>query len=514
MTVGMRIRMWAKRAPRGQVAVTSLLVLALFAGLAAIAIPARPGDDATDVLASPTARVGDVAGFTGDGAGAAAAEAGGATTSDTAASGVAPAVGSQAPTTSASSNASGAAAVKETLRASDVGITASTIKVGFLNVQIGGFDATGFALGFRGDLEEIEKALVDSANAAGGVHGRKLTHVTAKADPLSQTSMRAGCTKMADDEKVFVVFDQTALSGPALNCYPEKKLPAFTTNAGTVDSKMWNDAGGYLISGGATFDRQALNWATFSLEDGFLKAGGPKLGILSQECPPDPAVVDDVLKPFLRQKGVAFAEQRVSCDSGTAQQQVGAAALELRRAGVDKVLLLTLFTTAQSFVQAAEGQGWRPKYSVMDHAGLSLDVTTRGFSPTGFDGAHGYTYGHSGEERANVPLSAGGKRCSDIIVKAGMPPITNQMGKDGLAIAACDGFFTWLDAMKRTPVNPTRRDLIAGVTGIGDFPFAAFALRAVYAPKKWQGGDAFALIKWSGSCSCWTQVRRPVPARY
>ena len=58
MTVGMRIRMWAKRAPRGQVAMTSVLVLALFVGLAAIAIPARPRGTATDVLAAPTARAG------------------------------------------------------------------------------------------------------------------------------------------------------------------------------------------------------------------------------------------------------------------------------------------------------------------------------------------------------------------------------------------------------------------------------------------------------------------------
>ena len=192
-----------------------------------------------------------------------------------------------------------------------------------------------------------------------------------------------------------------------------------------------------------------------------------------------------MLKPFLRQKGVAFAEQRVSCDSGTAQQQVGAAALELRRAGVDRVLLLTLFTTSQSFVQAAEAQGWRPKYSVMDHAGLSLDVTTQGFSPTGFDGAHGYTYGHSGEERANVPYGAGAKRCSDIIVKAGMPPITNQMGKDGLAIAACDGFFTWLDADEAHAGQPhaarphRRRDRRSATSRSPPSPS-----RAVYAPEE------------------------------
>jgi ABC-type branched-subunit amino acid transport system substrate-binding protein len=514
MTVGMRIRMWAKRAPRAQVVVTTVVALTLFAALAAISVPTRPSS-ASGLLAMPAAR------GSGSGSGAGGDTATGApgapdASADSAAGGV-PVSGSGATAAAkavGTATSSPAASVKQALRASDVGVTESTIKLGFLNVQVGGFDATGFALGWRNDLDQIEKALVDSANAGGGVNGRKLTYVTGKADPLSQTSMRAACIKMADDDKVFAVFDQTALSGPALGCYPEKKMPAFTTNAGTVDTPFWNNAGGYLVSGGATFDRQALNWATFNLESGFLGPGKGKLGILSQDCPPDPAVIDNVLKPFLQKHGVAFAEQRLSCDAGTAQQQVGSAALELRRAGVDRVVLLALFTASQSFVQAAEGQGWTPKYSVMDHAGLTLDVTTQGFSPTAFDGATGYTYGRSGEERANVPMSAGPKHCSDIIVHAGLPPITDQMGKDGLAIAACDHFFTWLEAMRHTPVNPTRRDLISGVTAIGDFPLATFSLRSVFSPQKFQGGDAFSMIRWSGSCSCFTQVHRPVPARY
>jgi hypothetical protein len=400
------------------------------------------------------------------------------------------------------------------LRASDVGVTKDTIKVGFLNVQIAGFDATGFALGFRDDLEQVEKALVDWANKNGGVHGRKITHVTAKADPLSQTSMRAGCITMTDDQKVFVVFDQTAITGTALNCYPEKRTPAFTSNAGTVDSKFWNAAQGYLISGGSTFDRGILNWATMSLEDGLIGPGKGRLGIVSDDCAPDPDVVDGILKPFLTRNGVAFSDQRLSCDAGQAQQQVAGAALELRRAGADRVLLLPLFTSAQSFIQNAEAQAWTPQYFAMDKQGLVLDATTQGFSPTAFDGARGTTYGHSGEDRAGVPLSAGVKQCSEIIQAAGLPPVTSQMGKDGLAVAACDGFFTWLAAMKHTSANPTRADLVAAVPKVGDNPLSAFALRAVYGPGKYQGGDAYGRVEWRRSCTCWVQIGRPVPARY
>jgi ABC-type branched-subunit amino acid transport system substrate-binding protein len=417
-------------------------------------------------------------------------------------------------TTSASTSPTRGAAANVAPTASDVGVTKDSIKIGFLNPQFAGFDATGFALGFRSDLEQVEKAIVDNANREGGVHGRKITLVTAKADPLSDASMRAGCIKMTQDNKVFAVMDQTATAGPALKCYFDQRTPNFNPDAGTVNTAFWKAAGGYLVSGGSTFDRGILNWASFQLDEGFIGPGKGKLGILSADCEPDPATIDHVLKPFLTAKKGAFADARVSCDPGTAQQQVGAAALQLRRAGVDRVLLLALFTTSQSFVQVADAQSWRPKYSVADRQGLTLDATTRAFPPDAFDGTRGTTYGHSGEEKAGIKYSPGVQRCSDIIQAAGLPAITNQMGTDGLAVAACDGFFLWLAAARLAPVNLTRADVVAAIPNVGDYSFSAFALRARFGPGKYQGGDAYALIEWRKSCTCFVQIKRPVPARY
>jgi ABC-type branched-subunit amino acid transport system substrate-binding protein len=522
VTFGMRVSLWAREAPRSHVVTTCAIVLALFAGAVALAVPASRHTLAAG-RAFPGAQVaggGDAStnagGTAADAATGGDAAGGGATA--VGANGVARAsvAGSKVGTSggSGASTGAGGSTAGATLKASDNGVTKDTIKVGFLNVQIGGFDATGFALGFRQDLTDVEKALVDNANKEGGVRGRKVIYVTANSDPLSETSMRAGCITMTDDQKVFAVFDQTATTGTALGCFPEKHTPNFTSNAGTVDSSFWQKAGGYLISGGSTFDRGILDWATLSLEDGLIGKGKGKLGILSDDCAPDPDVVDKVLKPFLTKSGVDFADVRLSCDAGTAQQQVSAAALTLRRAGVDRVLLLPLFTSAQSFVQDAEAQAWTPQYLVMDKQGLVLDATTQGFSPTAFDGARGTTYGHSGEDKAGVPHSAGVKRCNDIIVAAGLPPITDQMGKDGLAVAACDAFFTWTQAMQFTPVNPTRADLVAAIPRVGNNPLSAFALKATFGPGKYQGGDAYARVQWQGSCRCWVQIKPPVAARF
>lgn len=525
MTLGMRVRMWAKEAPRHHVVITGVVVLALFAALAAISIPSNKDRGATQLSqsrypagAADTGQSDNTASstLTPNGSGGAANDIAPATTAGTPSGGsmVAGVARGPQPATSASTSPARGAAANVAPTASDVGVTKDSIKIGFLNPQFAGFDATGFALGFRQDLEQVEKALVDNANREGGVHGRKITLVTAKADPLSDASMRAGCIKMTQDNKVFAVMDQTATAGPALKCYFDQRTPNFNPDAGTVNTAFWKAAGGYLVSGGSTFDRGILNWASFQLDEGFIGPGKGKLGLLTADCEPDPATVDHVLKPFLTAKGVAFADARVSCDAGTAQQQVGAAALQLRRAGVDRVLLLALFTTSQSFVQVADAQSWRPKYGVADRQGLVLDATTRAFPPDAFDGARGVTYGHSGEEKAGVKYSAGVQRCSDIIKAAGLPAITNQMGTDGLAVAACDGFFLWLAAARLAPVNLTRADVVAAVPSVGDFSLSAFALRARYGPGKYQGGDAYAIVEWRKSCTCFVQIKRPMPARY
>ena len=52
MTLGMRVRMWAKEAPRHHVVITGAVVLALFAGLAAISIPSDKDRGATQLSQS------------------------------------------------------------------------------------------------------------------------------------------------------------------------------------------------------------------------------------------------------------------------------------------------------------------------------------------------------------------------------------------------------------------------------------------------------------------------------
>jgi hypothetical protein len=165
-----------------------------------------------------------------------------------------------------------------------------------------------------------------------------------------------------------------------------------------------------------------------------------------------------------------------------------------------------------SFLQAAEQQRYRPAYFCSDMWGMCLDIFTGNFPPEQWDGARGFTFTHSGEDKAGAPLSPAVQRCSKILTDAGVPGITDQMGRDAGAVAYCDSFFLWVTAMRNAPPNPRRADFPNALAAVGDRWESAFAGRAVFGPGKFNGGDDYAPVQWAGDCTCYTQTGPRSPA--
>lgn len=558
MTLGMRIRLWARQAPRLHVAGAALTAVVVMAALVVAAVP----DDTTRTVAAgannplypnlpgagnatgetgapgspvPAAVTGAPAGPgrpTQAGAGAATPTTGRAST--TGAAGTTATSGPLAarpgsPSSAASGSPTGSAAGPSHLApppgttpttgpgsvartASDQGVTPDTIKVGFLLVSFANLDAAGFAFGQRQDREAAIKAYVDDVNKRGGIHGRKVVYTIVKSDPFNAAANRQACVKLTADEKVFAVLNGGGAVGSNVACYADAKVPNIFATSQTVSEALYRKGNGYLVAMGASGTRSLLNWALFALDTGAIGPGKGKLGILSDECPPDPEMMEQDFKPFLRSKGVDVVEARVSCDIGLAQQQVPGAVLQMRQAGVSQMFFAVLFPSAQSFIQQAEAQGFKPKYHVSDFWALNTDFSAKNFPAAAFDRTRSISFSHSGEEPARVPYSDPVKRCGKILTDAGLPGITNQMGTDAEIIVLCDSFTLWAEAAQRAPVNLTRADWVRSLSTLG--PYAtAYAERAVYAPGKFNGGDSYALLEWRKECSCWVQIRNHEPAR-
>jgi ABC-type branched-subunit amino acid transport system substrate-binding protein len=553
MTLGMRIRLWARQAPRLQVVGAALVAVVVLAVLVVVAVP----EDTTRTVAAgsnnplypnlpgvvPGATESALPGSSGAGPtpeipGAALAGPGAVTTRSAGLTAGASSAGTTVTsgplavrpgTTSGGAGGSSAGSATNpssaapnpgltpttgpvARTASDQGVTPDTIKVGFLLVSFANLDAAGFAFGQRQDREAAIKAYVDDLNKRGGIHGRKVIYTIVKSDPFNAAANRQACIKLTTDEKVFAVLNGGGAVGSNVACYADARVPNIFATSQTVSEALYRKGNGYLVAMGASGTRSLLNWALFALDTGAIGPGKGKLGILSDECPPDPEMMDQDFKPFLKSKGVDVVEARVSCDIGLAQQQVPGAVLQMRQAGVTQMFFAVLFPSAQSFIQQAEAQGFKPKYHVSDFWALNTDFSAKNFPAAAFDGTKSISFSHSGEEPAGVPYSEPVKRCGKQLTDAGLPGITNQMGTDAEVIVLCDAFTLWAEAANRAPVNLTRADWTQSLATFGPYR-TAYAERALYAPGKFNGGDSYSLIEWRKSCSCWFQVRRHEPAR-
>jgi hypothetical protein len=116
---------------------------------------------------------------------------------------VAAACSSSSKNTSSSTTTAGVSSGK--LTASYRGVTPDTIKLGYSYPDLDALARMGVLKVGRGPEEAIVKALVDDINAKGGVNGRKLEVAFGKYGVLGSTEQLASCTKLTEDEKVFMI---------------------------------------------------------------------------------------------------------------------------------------------------------------------------------------------------------------------------------------------------------------------------------------------------------------------
>ena len=82
------------------------------------------------------------------------------------------------------------------------GVTANSIKVGIVWVDLSSLVSILHIN--EGDFPKAYQAIIDDINAKGGIHGRKLVATIVGVNPTSQSAADAACTKLTQDDKVFV----------------------------------------------------------------------------------------------------------------------------------------------------------------------------------------------------------------------------------------------------------------------------------------------------------------------
>jgi ABC-type branched-subunit amino acid transport system substrate-binding protein len=401
------------------------------------------------------------------------------------------------------------------LSASDQGITPSAIRVGFLLLNIGGINGAGFALGLRSDMSQVIKAYVDWVNRHGGIDGRTLTYVTQPVDPLNSSNQQAACINMTEDQKVFAVLDSATTLGSQLLCYgAQHHEPYITATTSTVSAAYVRQSFPYVYSTGEDGTRQVINWADYEHDAGLFN--NPHLGIVTDSCAPDPDIINGDLARNLARFGVHPTTVSLSCDTSTAQQQMPAAILQMRQAGVNLVFPATLFTNFQVFLEDAQAQNWYPKYSASDFWGFESNTETTNYPPAEWAGTQATTNYRAGESRLPnpPPPPPAVVECNQALQAEGVRPMAaDPYGADSEALIQCDDIHLLVAAANKAGANPTRLNWGEAGQQLGNFPTALSAV-SIFRPGKTEGGDTLGVVQWQSGCKCYVSVAPPTKPVY
>ena len=102
------------------------------------------------------------------------------------------------------------------------GVTADSIKIGVLLLDLVKLKETAGVELKWGDNEAQYHEAIDTVNENGGVLGRQLDPVFVFVDPLSETGYQEACVQLTEDEQVFAVIGFVRPASAAL-CYTEHR---------------------------------------------------------------------------------------------------------------------------------------------------------------------------------------------------------------------------------------------------------------------------------------------------
>jgi len=412
------------------------------------------------------------------------------TTPDAGTTGVAPASGSPLRGADASTP----------LTATDRGVTADTITVAFLIVELGGVSQFGFSVpGFDPETQQgFVRAFVDNINAGGGVLGRKIEPKFFLYDPTNPSSGQAACRAATQDNKIFAAVDVgSALDFPGQLCFTvQNATPLIEFGGFGTTREMYDKSAGRLVTTLPSGVRSLANTAHELIEQRLLD--GKRIGIVDRDFPGTVKTVTDGMVATLERLGHKVTYRAdLSSDNGVAASQIPVTVQQMRSHGVDAVMLLMDFITATELVHTAERSGYTPTYFVSDFGAMTNDIVLSAM--TSSFRAVGVTTMRTGEWRVDTPEPAVDAACREIYARAVGRAVERDETDYAGSLQACGMIDLFVRAAVGAGPTLTRAGWVDNVPRIGALPYPSFGGMS-FRPGKLDGADHIRLLEYEASC--------------
>jgi hypothetical protein len=376
--------------------------------------------------------------------------------------------------------------------ASARGVTADTIRIGFSYIDLETLAESGIIRIDHGPYEAIIQALVDDVNANGGINGRMLELHTAKYSPIGNTEQLAACTKLTEDDEVFVVLNGLLnVNNLCIVQQHETALIGGGTTALTPDSLAKAEAP--WASYAATSERSIEALVDVLVENDALE--GHTIGVYAAQVANQPLI--DAAVDALTDAGFAPVETALNDapegDTQAANAQDTVIAQRMMDAGVDVVINAGQFIPGASF----DAAGFHPSMYVLEAGNIAAAAFT---NPLGaFPIVAGL--GATGELDAEFETKAF-QHCVDVYEAAtgneiktqGQEDIDGESSGNVAMQIACTTLQIFVQGATAAGSNLTNDSLKEGIESLGATELANTPV-ASFGPDKFDGQDQFQLLQ-------------------
>jgi hypothetical protein len=382
--------------------------------------------------------------------------------------------------------------------ATDVGVTATTITIGVVIVDLGAANNL-LAVPTAANQKKAHQAVFDDINRHGGVLCRKLVAKFYTDGVLDTSQEHAQCLQMQQD-KLFVVFNNL-FNTTEQTCIAKARIPnIWYTPPHTPDVKKYSP---YILSWQPDFDRLIHQYVAGAKAQGYFK-GMKKLGILKQTCYPDEIVAlnrELTLAGVDPSKATVFDEGCSSSpvpDSSTDTQAV----LTFQKAGVTH-LLNVAYANDASLSKAADNQRYYPKFAHMEDASATAIESGSQKPGKSFGGALLISTIQTGAANtAGYRFNQPTKDCTRLLAGAGLTSAYSGGTNALYGIACLDG--SLFKGMAEHATALKRTALAAGLSRLGplDLPYPGGPINVASAAVP-TGGQLARPGVWVTACNCW-----------
>jgi hypothetical protein len=380
----------------------------------------------------------------------------------------------------------------------DQGVTAQTVTVGVVVVDLGAANAT-ISLPSAEDQQKAYKAAFDDLNARGGVRCRKVVLKYYSDNPLDSSAEHKSCLQMVQD-KVFAVLNNL-FSATEQTCIAKNHIPnIWYTPPHTPDVRKYAP---YILSWQADYDKLIRHYVNGANGVGFFN-GMKKVGVLEGSCYPDEntAVISELHAigiPDSKIETFNFGCTGAPVETPDQDQQ---AVLQFKAAGVTHVVNVS-YGAVTGFSSAADNQRYSPRFAMMEDGAATAIQSGTTKPGKSFDKALLITTIQTGARTTpGYRYNAATQHCAALMTKAGVS--TPQATDNGqfFGIACTNALL--LEAAANNAPTLTRTQLgrglsLAGTIGVS-YPAAEVTITNPALPT---AGQTWRTGQWASSCQCW-----------